>query len=208
MSLVSRLQSAAIVATLTACGSARADLLGITLNESPDIFSAFIDVTYDATTDVFTADGFSLTFDDGSGEEAIADGHFNITATIADGGVALGGSLTIEGSVDGYGPLLLSAVLDDFGFMDPPGGDLFDFLFTVTAGDLAEAFGGIGATIGVILDANNGADSNGLFNENFNNYHDTPGTGQGVADTGAIPGPSALALLALGLVRAGRRRQS
>jgi MYXO-CTERM domain-containing protein len=207
MRLVSISRFAAGALTLAAANAANADLLGFTLFESPDIFSGFIDVTYDADTNVFTADGFSLTYNDGVSQTAINNGHFNITATIDVGGVLLGGTVLIEGTFGLEGPTLLTGTLTAFGFEDPPGGDLFDFLFTVTGGSLATEFGGVGNTAGIILDVNNGPDVDGTFSHDFDNLDGgIPGTGQGVSDTGIpVPAPGSLALLALGLLGARRR---
>ena len=39
---------------------AQATLLGLTLEDTPDIVSAFIDINYDAGSNALTADGFAL----------------------------------------------------------------------------------------------------------------------------------------------------
>lgn len=81
------------------CGtSAQADLIGITLEPTPDIFSAFIDAEYDAATDTFVANGSSLTFNDGTSSQAITNGSFNITALIAAGGIPM----SISGGLSTY----------------------------------------------------------------------------------------------------------
>jgi hypothetical protein len=189
--------------------SAHAGLLGLTLQSYPDITSGFIDVTYNAGTDQFTASGFALSFnDDGLGPaDNINNGSFLITATVNSSGTATGGALNIGGNVGAFSSPLLVANLTAFGFQNS-GGDLFEFLFTVTGGTLAAShYGGVGATIGVILDAN-GANFNGSFNSNFNNNGGFPGFGQGVSNTGIlVPAPGALAaLLMAGLCGSRRRR--
>lgn len=211
MARVVRGHVAVVVASLMAAsGSAHAGLIGVKLFESPDIFSGFLDVTYDASTDLFQAQGFSLTFDDGGGAQPIANGSFSLSATVAPGGVFVGGSVTILGTVGLFGPTLLTGSLTAMGFLDPPGGDLFDFLFTVTGGDLASHYGGIGATAAIILDANDGSDFDGTFQNSFDNLvNGLPGTGQGVADTGLpVPSPAALGVLVLGALVSRRRRQA
>lgn len=212
MSLIFRVGLAWVAVGVLWSASARADLIGITLDPAPDIFSAFIDVEYDATTEVFVANGSSLTFNDGTGSQAITGGSFNITALILAGGTPISGSLYIDGDVGIYNSAilpLLTGTLSDFGFLDPPGGDLFDFTFIVTGGELAAPyFGGIGATIGVVLDVNDGMDFDGTFTTDFNNLVDNlAGTGQGVADTGVIPAPSALGLIAMSMFAPRRRRR-
>jgi hypothetical protein len=189
---------------------ASASLLNLSLLDHPDIFSDFIDVSYDAATDQLNTVGFSLTLnDDGVGSpENILDGAFDITATIDEFGVPVAGSLTIMGNVLGYGPTLLTGELTDFGFMDPAGGDLFEFLFTVTGGDLAipALYGGPGSITGVILGAN-GSNFVGSFDADFNNNGGVPGTGLGQADTAPpIPEPASLILMVVaGMLLRARR---
>ena len=76
----------------------------------------------------------------------------------------------------------------------------------MTGGALAPGYGGVGAPVGVILDMGGGGYS-GSFLESFDNLlGGIPGTGMGVADTGRlIPGPPAIALLAI--AAASRRRR-
>ncbi|MHC4218561.1 MAG: hypothetical protein ACYSU7_08925 [Planctomycetota bacterium] len=183
--------------------SADANFLDLELRDAPDILSGFIDVTYDADSDQLIAQGFALSLDDGLGPaDNITGGTFEIAATIDEIGAAFAGTLDIGGEVTGFGPSLLQADLIDFGF-DPVGGVLLELLFTVTGGDLAQAYGGIGGLVGVILDIGGGGYS-GDFTDSFDNLiGGTPGTGLGVADTAPlIPGPPALALLLLsGLCR-------
>jgi hypothetical protein len=177
---------------------------GFGLLDSPDVASRFIDVTFDAGTDAFVASGFALAYDDGTppGDDII-DGSFLITASIADDGAAGAGSLDIGGTIGLLGPSLLTASLVDFGFSDA-GGMLLQFVFAVTGGDLAGAYGGVGALVGVSMDV----DSDGYpagWTKSWDNNDGVPGAGGGVADAAPlVPSPPTVALLALALV--GRRR--
>lgn len=186
---------------------AKASPLGLTLLDHPDIASYYIHVDYNAGTDNFNATGVALTFDDDGIHLPlyITDGVFSIDATVDELGNPTGGTLSITGDVLGYSPTLLTGNLTDFGFQDPPdGGDPFEFLFTVSGGELAiPYYGGLGSVVGVILSAVDGG-FDGTFDADFSN------SGFGVADTAPIPEPTSLALLAavgaLLSARRGRRR--
>jgi hypothetical protein len=186
--------------TIFMAGAAQAAPLNLTLPEFPDIFSGFIDVTYQAGTQAFQASGFALTLDDDGigGQENINNGLFNLSATINNTGVLQNGLLTIGGTVPGFNSgTLLTGLLTAFGFQ-PTGGDPLEFLFAVTGGDLAGLYGGIGATGGVILSETG---FGGSFGMNFDNTGGNPGWGAGVSDTGAgpIPEPSTILLFTTGL---------
>ncbi len=204
--------AATFAAVMLSGVSVQAELLDLVLFDFPDVFSAFIDVTYDSGLKEFEAKGFAMTFDDnGDPAKDITSGDFNITAAIDNAGKLSGGTLTILGDVLGFGPTLLTADIVDFGFMDAPGGDLFNFLFITTGGDLAVPhFGGVGSTIGVTLDAD-GSDFDGFFTGDFDNLvNGVPGTGTGFGDTGVqVPAPGAvlLGMLGLSLAAAQRRRR-
>ena len=148
-----------------------------------------------------------MTLDDGVTAINISGGTFDIVATITEVGAATAGSLTIQGGVSGFGPTLLTANLVDFGYFDG-GGDLFEFLFTVTGGDLATQalYGDPGAVVGVIINAN-GSSFAGSFGQSFDNNGGFPGFGFGSSDTAPIPAPGTLlVMLAAGGLRARRRR--
>ena len=185
---------------------AQGSLLGLTLLRSPDITSGFIDVAYDAGTGLFTASGFALQLD---GIDFDVIGSFDYSIQLDGFGGLISGSLTITGSVGGFGPPLLTGDVTDFGFQDG-GGDLFEILFTVTGGDLATPahYGDPGAVGGTIMNAN-GSNFGGTFDVDFDNNGGFPGFGQGTSDTAPIPGPATLVLLAMagGLVARRRRRR-
>lgn len=179
-----------------AARSAQAAPLGLTLIDKPDIVSAFIDVTYDATSDTLTASGFALAIDVPP-PTPIVGGTFDLLATIDDTGALISGSLTVGGAVLGGGPMLLTGVLNSFGFPSGPG-DPFEFLFNVTGGDLAGLFGGIGSLNGVIL---SGTGFPGDFTGDFDNLiAGIPGTGTGMADIAPVPEPATITLFLLGAI--------
>ena len=211
MKSVLRLESfclAVVLGWALSARPARADL-GLELLEPPGIYSAFIDVTYNATTDLFNASGFALTLDDDGIGPAfnITGGTFDITATIDASGAFSGGSLAIGGTVSALGfnsGTLLSGDLQALG-TPTSGSDPFEFIFDVTGGDASSIFGSI--PLGVILSGGTGY--NGTFAADFDNLSlEVRGTGTAFSDTaGVIPLPASgwLALCGLGLVTAGRR---
>jgi MYXO-CTERM domain-containing protein len=187
-------------------GTARAELLDLQLLDFPDIAAGFIDVVYNANTDALSVSGFALLFDDdgmGPSEDIVA-GTFNISAVIDGLGNPVSGTLSVGGNVLGFGPSLLTGTLSDFGFPNG-GGPLFEFLFTVTGGDLAAPYyGGVGAQVGVKLSA---FPFNGSFAQSFDNLDaGEPGTGTAVADLAPLPAPGVLGLLALAGLGGRRRR--
>ena len=198
------------IAVLTFAAGAQAELLDLELLDAPDIASGFIDVVYDADDNLFAADGFALSYDDdGMGQaDNILNGLFSVDAVINDDGMAESGNIAISGEVQGFSGELLSGSLVDFGFAGS-GGMILEFIFSVTGGDLAAAYGGVGTEFGVILDLNSGNYS-GDWTMSFDNLQGGQGTGIGVADTAPlVPGPATLALFgAAGLGLTSRRRRA
>ncbi len=199
------------LAVLTLASRAGAAPLNLILECRPDITSGFIDVEYDASSDILSANGFALSIVDNCANPSVdfdVLGSFDIAATVDGVGVASAGTLSITGEVLGFGPNLLSGTLSAFGFLDAPGGDIFEFLFTITGGDLAipAYFGNPGNTVGVILNAA-GSGFDGTFGSNFNNNGGLPGYGYGVSDTAPpVPEPVTCALMLAGAVMSGRNR--
>jgi uncharacterized protein (TIGR03382 family) len=195
-------------ATLAISATARADLLNLDLQDFPDIASRFIDLTYDSMNEMLVADGTALSYDDdGGASEDILNGSFLINANITNTGAigGGGGTLDIGGNVGGFGASLLTGNLVAFGFMNG-GGPLFEFVFEVTGGDLANDYGGVGAQMGVVM---GGVNFGGSFMDDFDNLAGgIPGTGTGAADTAPLPAPAALALLLLAGGVSSRRRRS
>lgn len=196
-----RIVSCIVGLVLLMGGVAHAALLGLTLG-TPDITSSFVSVNYNATSDEFNAQGIAMTLDlDGVAppDFNIANGLFSINASIDGSGTATAGTLTINGSVNAAGPSLLTGTLSQFGYMDSPGGEVFEFLFSPIGGDLAGAFKN--GPVGVILDAVNSGFT-GVWTSNFAN------SGFGASDTAYVPEPGAFILLIVGfssLIRSRRR---
>ncbi|MEH6711497.1 MAG: PEP-CTERM sorting domain-containing protein [Paraglaciecola polaris] len=199
------LSTAMMAAALLFSTASNAALIPLNLEASPDIFSSFITVNYNAGTDLLTASGFATAYFDGISGNGIEGGSFSLNATITDAGILSGGSLNIGGTIAALGfnsGTLLSGVITALGF-DGAGGDPLEFLFSVTGGDLAAAYGGVGGTGGTIL-TNSGLPA-GLFANNFQNA-----AFSGLADVGVpVPEPAGLLLLSsglLGLIVLRRRR--
>lgn len=200
----------ALTICLATAASARAgDPLDLVLIEAPDFVSGFLDVSYDSLTELFDASGFALEFDDDAAglPHGIADGTFDLAATIDLDGTLLGGSLIIGGTIPALGfnsGTLLTGNVIDFGF-EPVNGDPFEFLIDLTGGDAAGLYGA--DPIGVIL-AQSGFD--GSFAKDFDNLiNGSSGTGTGLSDTAPViplPGTGLLALVGAGLVGLFRRR--
>jgi uncharacterized protein (TIGR03382 family) len=190
-----------LAVALSLSGTVHGGLLYLDLEETPDIFSAFIDVSYEAATDHLLVEGFALTIDDDSSfpPDNIFNGRFEIDATIDKFGRPVDGILSIEGDVFGLGRTLLTGSLKEFGFING-GGNLFEFIFTVTGGDLAtpQFYGQPGTQMGVLL---HGVNFGGSFNQDFANF------GIGLADTAPVPVAPTLAVLLIAFARRQRRRR-
>ena len=189
-----------------AVGAAQATPLDITLQPFPDIYSAFIDVTYTVGgPDNFRASGFAFELDDdGVGPWlAIDSGTFDIIATITGTGAFTDGSLIIGGTQGSNGSPLLAGALTAFGFPNA-GGDPLEFLFSVTGGSLAGLYGGLGAITGVILtDTGFG----GSFTEAFDNLHSWAAVADTAPDPARIPEPSTILLVLAGASTAYLRKR-
>ena len=143
-----------LIATLAlgVSGPAQASLLGLTLNDSPDIVVSGITTTYVAGTDLFTATSNGpMELDDGSGPSLSIDNElFTLNAVIDIFGNLSSGTFSIEGDGLGFATNnLLTGTLTAFGSdtkFDP-----FEFLFTVTSGELASLYGAPATGTGGII---------------------------------------------------------
>lgn len=177
-------------------GNAGAAALGLTLADSPDIVSGFIDVAYSAASDTLTASGFALELDDDGTPPSVPidAGSFSLSATVDDTGTLLGGSLTIGGTIPSLGAVsgtLLTGTITKLGADGATG--LVEFLLDVTGGDLASLYGAVAGGI--------------LGTTGFTGSWDSDFSASGAsADVAAIPLPAALWLLLPALLTLVRRR--
>ncbi len=103
--------------------------LGVIIDPFPDILAQSISTSYNATTGAFSATGWAMTLDTGTGPQNITT-NFRLTATINKLGVASGGTVTIGSALS---PYLYSASLTGFAFNAAQGGAL-EFLFGASSG--------------------------------------------------------------------------
>lgn len=187
--------------------NAEAALLGLT-QQSPDISAQPVEVEFTAATGEFLVTGSVLTgFDlDGSAppEYGLADFSGAVSYTISlllDGaGNPLSGTLSILGELSALGAnsgTLLTGDILAFGFQDvgpfsPV--SLFEMKFTTTGGDLRAVY--FPTQAHVILTAQ---DTSATYNGTFANDFAFRGFGSATDTFAAVPEPSSLALLALGL---------
>ena len=159
----------------------------------PDFITSSLNVNYVPGSNRFAASG-PLTAYQGGSVSLIGSGTYTLNAFVNSSGVLNFGFLTITGDI-GSGPeTLLTGNLKTgpsgtaFGFQDPPGGNIFEFLFTVTGGDttIVSDFGGLNSpNHGVRVNAGNVA-----FNGTWNGFFSNSG-GSGFAVTFAsVPEPN------------------
>jgi hypothetical protein len=191
-------------------GQANATQLNLTAGV-PDLFAAqAMSVCYNPGSGIFQAIGYTVDYQGGS--VFLQDvGTYSLTANITTGGVLTGGTVTINGDIGGGQEALLTGNLHTglsgvaYGF-ENAGGDLFEFLFTVTGGNsiIISDFGGLGSSAGIILDANFGAPCDVPFTGTWTTGFHNSGSGNAVADNFPVvinvPEPSTSALLGLAAV--------
>jgi hypothetical protein len=194
----------------------------ITLTEGlPDLTGSFMDVSYDAGSSVFLASGWTTDYNISDGNGGAIDvgvsqvDSYILSATINNARNLTGGTLTINGAVNGDGnetavPLLTANLVTGsagiaFGYGDG-GNELFQFRFIVSGGTLADDFGGNGTAGGIILNASfsgNAGDDNpftGLWSSSFDNLSDGAAyTGNGDINCFSVPEPTTAGCFLLGL---------
>jgi hypothetical protein len=178
-----------------------------------DVTSDTLFVHYDLdanpATGTLHADGFPVEFDEN--DQGFFSGTFSLSLKINSAtGAPLGGTIYIDGETTDtpyFNGVLLTGNITGFGFPDAGpnfgGGNIFEFLFTVTGGALAPSYYSAGYG-GIIMNIKNGSDPSnpftGVFTAPFKNNGDQPFAVGGVSDTFPMPTPepSSLALLLLG----------
>ena len=198
-----------VACLLLSVSAAQADLLGLTVEHYPRLFSDDVTVTYDQDggpggKGLLTATGYSWDLYEYEGDTTHPildnDSAFTLTTVIEpDTGGEISGTLNVTG--DTYGSLetlFNSANLVGFGF---GGDDLFEFLFVQQGDGLPDE----GDYIGVIMYANLtefDEDNPPVFNAgDFVN----PGNGQ--SNTFYLPEPASATLLVLAGLGILRRRR-
>ena len=170
--------------------------LAVTLDltiDKPDLSAGFLTASFDATTRVFSADGWPISFDLNGNSSMIDGGQYTLTTQLGLGDQAVSGNLDITGTIPGLATsgMLLTGTLAQFGFM-PVGGDIFEFVFDPTGGDLARYYP---SGTDVVLDAVN-SEFDGSF---ANSFSSSPVLS--IADNGSVvPEPSSAALLLIAAV--------
>jgi hypothetical protein len=171
--------------------SANATLLNL-MAEGPDVTSGVLDVQYQASSGSFTVAGTAMTFDldhISPPDYNITSGNYAINMLLTPAGIPTSGSLSIMGKIPALGAnsgTLLTGQISQFGFQNPPGGEIFEFIFNVNGGDLASYYAG---KAGVILNASD-TGFTGSFTSNFSNSPFSAST-----DTFPVPEPSTAILL-------------
>jgi len=186
----------------------------------PDLTGEFMAVTYNHTTDAFYASGLTSDYNTSGGDVGVTTlDSYILSATISNSGNLTVGTLTINGGVGGgpdetpllYCNLTTGPAGTAFGYGDG-GGEIFQFLFKVSSGYLANAFGGSGANGGIILsvpwDSSHGDvafNNSTAFNSNFNNSYSANGV---INSFAPVPEPSSISLVLVGgvLCLVARRR--
>ncbi|GEM_PF-867828 len=140
--------------------------IGLSMCQEPDIASFFITSAYNEATNQFTATGYALSLDSvGPGNAVnISSGTYDVTATIDENGNLSSGTVTLAGDVSSHSGTLVTGTIDSFGYYCGTG--LFEFVFSVTGGSMADEYGGIGNPVGVILSQTN--TFNGDWTSNWN----------------------------------------
>jgi len=168
--------------------ASQAGPLGVTVDPYPDIQSGFITTTYNATTGAFSANGWALTLDTGTGGQNITT-NFRLNATIDKSGVASAGSLTIGSAA---APLVYTANLIAFAFNAVQGGAM-EFLFGPATGSYVPSIYSDSKPLDLQLAA--GVGFMGTFATGFTSSSGTAELRGDPPPPTATPEPSALLLM-------------
>ena len=219
-----------LVSTLVTVVNFRSQATPIGLTQQdPDFFSdgglGSMSLSYDPTGagNNFQALGTTLSYiePNGNGDDSFgvdigsyALYSFDLEANITSDGMLNSGTVTITGSLDGgisYEPLLTGDLVTGpdgtaFGsayLPDDPGGEYFEFKFTVDAANsdptIVSDFGGDGAMGGIILDAAFTPSDN--YFQGWGTAFDNSNGGNPTADTFAmVPEPSSILFVLVGSI--------
>jgi len=186
-------------------GAAQGDLLNLSRDHYPRIYTGSILVTYDADgagdKGLLIAEGWPMAVDSSDVDTVdLLDGIFYLECVIDPAtGAAESGSLTVTGDLDGVNTVTLmeSTILTAFG---SGAEDLFEFKFTQEG---ATPLVPDTDTIGVILDGREVLDfSVPDFSSDFTN------DGWGNAESFYMPEPTTMVLVGLGGIGILRRRHA
>ena len=167
--------------------------------QNPDVAALSLTADYQPSTGsigTLTVTGWptGITMPGTNVTDPIDNGTYNLTAEINKAnGQPVSGTLDIGGTVAGSASsgTLLTGQLSQFGFQNS-GGDIFEFIFNVTGGDLAKDFN---SQSGVILTAT-GSGFDGSFTTGFATQ-----VSESVSDTfPVVPEPTSSTLLFCALV--------
>ena len=192
-----------------------------------DVTSNGVRLSYDSSSDTLTVAGFTITFDvNGTAppDYNISQigpsnfGEININMTVnPSNNTSTGGTISLTGKINtpaqdsnpnvppvtATSGTLLTGNITSFDFPASAGGTVFDFFLTVTGGDLASLYGGIGAhaetTVNAFNDSGGATPFPGNFNSSFSNTSN-PFSDNGVSDTFAVPEPMSLSMIILSLL--------
>lgn len=169
--------------------------LDVPLAPYPSIIAGFITSGYNATTGAFSATGWALTLDLGTGPKQNITTTFKLLATIENTGVAKNATLTIGPAAS---PLLFSNSLIDFDYAHVQGGSL-EFLFSSPIGSYTTGVNPIydpSEPLDVMF-TGMGTAFPGAFTSNWSSSSNTAEIREDPA-TPAVPEPSTLLLMLVG----------
>ena len=141
-------------------------LLGIQLNDPLIDYDNNGSASYDSTTNIVSVDTSPTAFSNGGQPGLFFGGSFDFNIEVDETGSLVGGvpgdDLVLVGDLDtnfdftvDFSGTLLTGEVTGFGFADQGVSDDFDYTFTVTGGEIAAMYGGVGSTIGVTMDLEN-----------------------------------------------------